>query len=161
MLHTRHVQHRASRLADCQISTLLGSMKCPLSSPKRPDFSVAALPEGLLGRAGVASICGRLNGQVGNRCGPASTYICSGIASLAGTLPRGDCSRAHQLELRGRHPRSADHRRLKPGLVSLFDLDLVTTISGADTVLSNLVYVLLGAALYQLVPLLAIRTDEP
>lgn len=49
------------------------------------------------------------------------------------------------------------------GLVGLVDLDLVAAIFGADTVLSKVVYILVGAsALYQLLPLyIAISTDEP
>jgi uncharacterized protein len=39
------------------------------------------------------------------------------------------------------------------GLVGLFDFDLVAALFGVDSVLSNLVYILVGlSALYQLVP---------
>lgn len=49
------------------------------------------------------------------------------------------------------------------GLVGAFDLDVVAAIFGADTVLANLVYIVVGvSALYQLWPLSkAIREDEP
>jgi uncharacterized membrane protein YuzA (DUF378 family) len=40
------------------------------------------------------------------------------------------------------------------GLVGLFDFDLVAALFGVDSVLSNLVYILVGlSALYQIVPL--------
>ena len=47
------------------------------------------------------------------------------------------------------------------GLVGLFDLDLVAAIFGADSVVSRLVYVLVGlSALWQLVPLMsAVRAE--
>lgn len=39
------------------------------------------------------------------------------------------------------------------GLISLADLNIVSAIFGADTMLSNLIYALVGlSALYQLVP---------
>lgn len=49
------------------------------------------------------------------------------------------------------------------GLVGAFDLDLIAAIFGADTVLANFVYILVGiSALYQLWPLSkAISDDEP
>ena len=47
------------------------------------------------------------------------------------------------------------------GLVGLFDLDLVAAIFGAGSVVSRLVYVLVGlSALWQVVPLMsAVRTE--
>lgn len=40
------------------------------------------------------------------------------------------------------------------GLVGLFDFDLVAALFGVDSVLSNLVYILVGlSALYQILPL--------
>lgn len=40
------------------------------------------------------------------------------------------------------------------GLVGLFDFDLVAALFGVDSVLSNLVYILVGlSALYQIFPL--------
>ena len=49
------------------------------------------------------------------------------------------------------------------GLVGLFGFDLVATIFGAGSMLSRVVYILVGAsALWQLVPLSsALRSDEP
>ncbi|MCB1500106.1 MAG: DUF378 domain-containing protein [Bauldia sp.] len=49
------------------------------------------------------------------------------------------------------------------GLVGLFDFDLVATIFGAGSVISRIVYILVGlSALWQLGPLSsALRTDEP
>jgi uncharacterized membrane protein YuzA (DUF378 family) len=49
------------------------------------------------------------------------------------------------------------------GLVGLFSFDLVATIFGAGSLLSRIVYILVGAsALWQLVPLSsALRSDEP
>ncbi len=49
------------------------------------------------------------------------------------------------------------------GLVGLFNFDLVATIFGAGSILSRIVYVLVGAsAVWQLVPLAAsFRSDEP
>jgi uncharacterized membrane protein YuzA (DUF378 family) len=49
------------------------------------------------------------------------------------------------------------------GLVGLFNFDLVATIFGAGSMLSRVVYILVGAsALWQLVPLsAALRSDEP
>ncbi len=49
------------------------------------------------------------------------------------------------------------------GLLGLFDLDLVAAIFGAETAISNLIYILVGAsALWQLIPLsAAFRYDEP
>ena len=49
------------------------------------------------------------------------------------------------------------------GLVGLFDFDLVATIFGAGSLLSRVVYILVGvSALWQLVPLsAAMRSDEP
>jgi uncharacterized membrane protein YuzA (DUF378 family) len=49
------------------------------------------------------------------------------------------------------------------GLVGLFDFDLVATIFGAGSLLSRVVYILVGAsALWQLVPLSsALRSGEP
>jgi uncharacterized membrane protein YuzA (DUF378 family) len=49
------------------------------------------------------------------------------------------------------------------GLVGLFSIDLVATIFGAGSLLSRIVYILVGAsALWQLVPLSsALRSDEP
>lgn len=48
------------------------------------------------------------------------------------------------------------------GLVGLFDFDLVATLFGEDTLVSNLVYVLVGAsALVQIIPLIqAFRLGE-
>lgn len=48
------------------------------------------------------------------------------------------------------------------GLIGLFDFDLVAALFGIDSLLSNLVYILVGlAAVYQLVPLSqAFRTGE-
>lgn len=41
------------------------------------------------------------------------------------------------------------------GLVGLFDFNLVAALFGADTFVSNLIYVLVGlSAVYQLVPLM-------
>lgn len=49
------------------------------------------------------------------------------------------------------------------GLVGLLDLDLVATLFGPGSILSRLVYILVGlSALWQLVPLAqAFGTDEP
>ena len=49
------------------------------------------------------------------------------------------------------------------GLVGLFDFDLVATLFGAGSVLSRLVYVLVGlSAVWLLVPLVsAFGSDEP
>lgn len=49
------------------------------------------------------------------------------------------------------------------GLVGLFNFDLVATIFGAGSMLSRVVYILVGiSALWQLVPLsAAFRSDEP
>jgi uncharacterized membrane protein YuzA (DUF378 family) len=49
------------------------------------------------------------------------------------------------------------------GLVGLFNFDLVATIFGAGSMLSRIVYSLVGiSALWQLVPLSsALRSDEP
>lgn len=49
------------------------------------------------------------------------------------------------------------------GLVGLFNFDLLATIFGAGSLLSRVVYILVGAsALWQLVPLAAaLRADEP
>ena len=49
------------------------------------------------------------------------------------------------------------------GLVGLLDFDLVATIFGAGSMLSRLVYILVGlSALWQIVPLsAAVRSDEP
>jgi uncharacterized protein len=49
------------------------------------------------------------------------------------------------------------------GLVGLFDFDLVATMFGAGSLLSHLVYVVVGvSALLQLVPLgAAVRAHEP
>ena len=49
------------------------------------------------------------------------------------------------------------------GLVGLFNFDLVATIFGAGSMLSRVVYILVGAsALWQLVPLsAALRSGEP
>ena len=50
------------------------------------------------------------------------------------------------------------------GLVGLFEFDLVATILGAGSILSRLVYILVGAsALWQLVPLAAAfgSTESP
>ncbi len=49
------------------------------------------------------------------------------------------------------------------GLVGLLNFDLVATIFGAGSMLSRIVYILVGAsALWQLVPLsAALRSDEP
>jgi uncharacterized membrane protein YuzA (DUF378 family) len=49
------------------------------------------------------------------------------------------------------------------GLVGLFNFDLVATIFGAGSMLSRIVYILVGAsALWQLVPLSSsLRSDEP
>jgi uncharacterized membrane protein YuzA (DUF378 family) len=48
------------------------------------------------------------------------------------------------------------------GLVGLFNFDLVATIFGAGSMLSRIVYILVGvSALWQLVPLSsALRSDE-
>jgi uncharacterized protein len=49
------------------------------------------------------------------------------------------------------------------GLVGLFDVNLVAALFGAGSVLSRIVYVLVGlSALWQLYPFsIATRTDEP
>jgi len=49
------------------------------------------------------------------------------------------------------------------GLVGLYNFDLVATIFGAGSILSRVVYLLVGvSALWQLVPLtFALRSDEP
>ena len=49
------------------------------------------------------------------------------------------------------------------GLVGLLDFDLVAMIFGAGSILSRIVYTLVGlSALWQVVPLLsALRTEEP
>ena len=47
------------------------------------------------------------------------------------------------------------------GLVGLFDLDLVAAIFGADTLLTNIVYIVVGAAaVYCLMLLKKVTTDD-
>ncbi|WP_222949968.1 DUF378 domain-containing protein [Sphingomonas sediminicola] len=53
------------------------------------------------------------------------------------------------------HPALADYRRPQLGLVGLFGFDLVATIFGEMSVLSRIVYVLVGvSAIAQIVPLI-------